>query len=141
MSGSLYTTDILRLATTIPHLGRLAHAQASAEKRSPTCGSRLIVDVTLSSDRRVAALGLEVNACALGQASANLMAASAIGRTAEELASARDDLSAFLSGQRDDPGDWPGLSVFLPARNYPARHAAIRLAFEAVAEAASAAQR
>ncbi|HVF94292.1 MAG TPA: iron-sulfur cluster assembly scaffold protein, partial [Sphingomonas sp.] len=35
--------------------------------------------------------------------------------------------------------DWPGIDVFTPALDYTARHASIRLAFEAAAEAAEAA--
>ena len=73
----------------------------------------------------------------LGQASASLMGAHAIGRSAAELAEARDALAAFLGGRRDDPGDWPGLAVLAAARNFPARHPSILLAFEAAAEAAA----
>jgi NifU-like protein involved in Fe-S cluster formation len=80
-----------------------------------------------------------VRACALGQASASLMGEHVLGRTPDELAAARDTLAAFLAGERDDAGDWPGLEIFLPARPHAARHASIRLAFEAVAEAAAAA--
>jgi NifU-like protein involved in Fe-S cluster formation len=78
-----------------------------------------------------------VRACALGQASASLMGAHAIGRSIAELEAARDALTGFLAGECDDPGDWPGLEVFLPARPHSARHPSIRLAFEAVAEAAA----
>lgn len=136
MSAPLYNSTILRLAASIPHASRLGDADASVEKRSPICGSRVTVDVRLDGDGRIAALGQEVRACALGQASASLMGAHAIGRSGAELAAARDALAAFLAGARDDPGDWPGLEIFRPARAYPARHASIRLAFEAVAEAA-----
>lgn len=136
MNAPLYNSTILRLAATIPHHSRLDHPQASVEKRSPVCGSRVTVDVSLDSDGRVAEIGQEVRACALGQASASLMAAEAIGRRVEELEHARDALTAFLAGERDDPGGWPGLDIFLPARPHKARHASIRLAFEAVAEAA-----
>lgn len=86
---------------------------------------------------RIAAIGQEVRACALGQASAALMGGHAVGRTVSELAVARDALTDFLAGHRDDPGDWPGLALFEPARPHKARHASIRLAFEAVAEAAT----
>ncbi len=136
MSAALYNSTILRLAASIPHDVRLPAAQATAEKRSPICGSRVTVDVALDAEGRVAALGQEVRACALGQASAALMGAHAIGRSADELDTARDALTAYLSGERDDPGDWPGLDIFLPARAYSARHPSIRLAFEAVADAA-----
>lgn len=141
MSAALYNTTILRLATSIPHQARLADADATVEKRSPVCGSRVTVDLRLGPDGRVAALGQEVRACALGQASASLMGAHAIGRSPAELAAARDALTAFLAGERDDPGDWPGLDIFIPARPHTARHGSIRLAFEAIAEAAEQAAR
>ena len=135
MSAALYNPTILRLAASIPHDARLADPQGSSEKRSPVCGSRVTVDVTLDDQGRISAIGQEVRACALGQASASLMGAHAIGRSAEELEAARDVITAFLAGARDDPGAWPGFDIFAPARDYPARHASIRLAFEAVAEA------
>jgi len=135
MSAPLYNKDILRLAASIPHHQRLAHPQASVEMRSPTCGSRVTADVRME-DGKLAALGLDVKACALGQASAALMAAQAIGMTANELAEARDKLTAYLAGQSDNLDFWPDLAVLAPARDYPARHASIRLGFEAIAEAA-----
>jgi NifU-like protein involved in Fe-S cluster formation len=141
MSAALYNASILRLAASIPHDARLPDAQGSAERRSPVCGSRVTVDVVLDKEGRIAALGQEVRACALGQASASLMGAHAIGRSAGELAEARDAIAAFLAKERDDPGDWPGLAIFGPARDYPARHPSIRLAFEAVAEAVAHARR
>lgn len=137
MAAALYNAEILRLATSIPHHERLAGAEASVEKRSPVCGSRVTVDVKLDEAGRVAALGQQVRACALGQASAALMGSGAIGHDAAELAEARDALAAFLAGERDDPGNWPGLEIFRPAIPHKARHASIRLAFEAVAEAAA----
>ena len=140
VTTTLYNRDILRLAASIPHLARLERAQGSAEKRSPVCGSRVAVDVVLDEEGRVAAIGQEVKACALGQASASLMATSAIGRDAEELAQARDALAGFLAGHRDDPGDWPGLDIFGDARRFTARHPSILLAFEAATEAAQAAR-
>ena len=135
MSAPLYNTDILRLAASIPHHQRLADPQASVEKRSATCGSRVTADVRMT-DGRIAQLGLDVKACALGQASAALMAAQAIGLTADELTDARDRLTAYLAGESEDLDFRPGLAVLAPARGYPARHASIRLGFEAIAEAA-----
>ena len=137
--SALYNKDILRLAASIPHHARLAEAQASVEKRSPTCGSRVTTDVRMEGGKLVE-LGLDVKACALGQASASLMAARAIGMTVAELEEARDRLTAYLAGDGDDLDFWPGLTVLAPARDYPARHASIRLSFEAVAEAARMAE-
>lgn len=138
--SNLYNRDILRLAASIPHQRRLAMPQASVEKRSALCGSRVAVDVELDREGRVTALGQEVRACALGQASAALLGANAIGRSDGELAAARDALAAYLAGSREDPGPWPGLAVFADARRFTARHASILLAFEAAAEAAAEAR-
>lgn len=139
MSAPLYNAAILRLASSIPHHERLPHAMASAEKRSPICGSRVTVDVVMGADGRVAEVGLLVRACALGQASASLLAAEIVGRTPEDLVAARDALTAWLAREGAEP-DWPGLAVFAPALDYTARHPSIRLAFEAAAEAALAAR-
>ena len=136
VSTPLYTRDILRLAASIPHLGLLGHAAARSERASALCGSRVTVTVAVDDAGRVSALGQEVKACALGQASAALMGRHAIGRSATELAAARDALADFLEGVSGDPGDWPGLDALAAARAYPARRASIMLPFEAVAEAA-----
>ena len=136
MSAALYNTTILRLAASIPHHARLSDPHGTSERRSPVCGSRVTVDVALGPDGRIVALGQEVRACALGQASAALMGEHALGRTPEELSAARDALARFLAGEQEDPGAWPGLDLFVPARPHSARHASIRLAFEAVSEAA-----
>lgn len=136
MNAPLYNNQILRLAASIPFHERLADPMASVEKRSPVCGSRVTVDVDLGADGRVSAIGMVVHACALGQASASLMGAHAVGRTLGELEAARDALTAWLAGERDVPPDWPGLDIFTPALPHSARHPSIRLGFEAVAEAA-----
>lgn len=136
MNAPLYNMEILRLAASVADRPRLEAPSATVERRSPTCGSRVIVDVMLDAEGRVAAFGQEVRACALGQASAVLMGQNVVGRTGQEIASAANELRAFLGGQRDDPGTWPGLDVFAPARPHSARHASILLAFDAAAEAA-----
>jgi NifU-like protein involved in Fe-S cluster formation len=140
VTAPLYTTEILRLAASAPYAERLAEPMATAEKRSPVCGSRVTVDVIADRDGRIAQLGMLVRACALGQASATLMARHALGKRPEELAAARDALVAWLGGTGETP-DWPSLNLFAPALPHRARHASIALAFEAVAEAAEAAAR
>lgn len=136
MSEPLYNREILRLAAALPHDGRLAAPDASAEKRSPVCGSRVTVDIRLGPDGRVAEVGLLVRACALGQASAALLNAHAIGCDSDDLAATRDALAGWLAGTGPAP-DWPGLAVLTPAIPHSARHPSIRLAFEAAAEAAA----
>lgn len=139
MNAPLYNTQILRLAASIPFHARLAQPMSSVEKRSPVCGSRVTVDVDLDDAGRVRGVGMEVRACALGQASASLMGAHVIGRSWEELARARDQLAAWLTGDRQELPDWPGFDALAAVLPHSARHASIRLAFEAVAEAAASA--
>lgn len=131
----VYTVEILRLAASIPHLGRMNEPQGRAEVRSPTCGSLVTVEVRLDEEQRVAALGQQVEACAFGQASAALMGAHAIGRNAAEVEKSLADLAAWLAGQRDDPGHWPGLDALYPARSRIGRHGAILLPFRALVSA------
>ena len=138
MSAPLYNAEILRLAATIPHHERLPEPMATAEKRSPICGSRVTIDVAVDDEGRVSEVGLLVRACALGQASSSLLASNILGRTPAELAATRYALTAWLAREGDAP-EWPGMDIFTPALDYTARHPSIRLAFEAAAEAADTA--
>lgn len=137
MTAPLYNMEILRLAASVADRPRLSNPDATAERRSPTCGSRVIVDLTLDSEGRVAGFGQEVRACALGQASAALLGQHIVGSDVHEITHAADALRAFLSNASEDAGTWPGLDVFAPARPHSARHASILLAFDAAAEAAA----
>jgi NifU-like protein involved in Fe-S cluster formation len=137
VTAPLYTTQILRLATAIPHAERLENPQASVRKVSPICGSRIDADADLGADGRVLRYGQEVRACALGQASAAILGGAVIGKTADELAAARDALADFLKGRSDTPGDWPGIEILVPARPHKGRHGSILLAFDAAAAVAS----
>ncbi len=139
MSLELYTPEISALAIGNPFPDRLADATGSAERRSPVCGSRVTVDVRLGEDGRIAAVGTQVRACLLGQASSTLMAQHVVGRSVEEIIVARDEVTTWLAGTGDVP-DWPGMALFTPGLKLTARHASIRLAFEAAAEAAEQAR-
>lgn len=139
MTTQLYTLDVLRLATSTANFRPLENPQASVEKRSPTCGSRVRIDVIVDAQGRVTEVGAQLQACALGQASTALMAEHAKGHSGAEIGAARDALRAYLTGGAELSSDWPGLEIFAAARKHPGRHAAILLAFEAAAEAATAA--
>lgn len=136
MSSALYSIDILRLAAATAEWPRLAAPGASAERRSTTCGSRMVVDLSLSGDGRVVGYGHDVHACALGQAAATLFARHAVGRSAADLELIVRELAHWLAETGSPPPDWPGISVLEPARSHPARHSAIRLPFETAAAAA-----
>lgn len=137
MAEALYNTHILRLAASIPHQVRLEAPHASVQRVSPICGSRITVDLDLGADGRVARFGQEVRACALGQASAAILGAQVLGKTPLELAAARDGLAAYLKGEAETPGDWPGIEALMPARPHKGRHGSILLAFQTAADAAA----
>ena len=135
MIDDLYTAKILKAAANMPRAGRLAHPDASAEKISKLCGSRVVVDVTLK-DGRIADYAQEVKACALGQAAAAIMGEHAIGATIEEIEGAREALRAMLkTGGPPPEGRFADLAMLAPVKEYPPRHASTMLAFEATAEA------
>ena len=133
MTDQLYNTAILRLAANIPHSGRLGNAAGSATRVSPVCGSRVIADVDVDAAGRIAALGQEVRACALGQASAALFGQHALGLTRPALEDAADTLAALLKGQHDEAslGAWPDMAIFLPAVPHRSRHGSILLPWQA----------
>lgn len=139
MASPLYTPEILRLATSVPHLGQLEDPHGQETRRAPICGSRISVDLRLDADACVTAFAQRINACALGQASACLLGQHIIGCSADALANCAADLKRWLEGHAALP-HWPGLAVFEAARAHPARHGAICLPFDAAAAAARAAQ-
>jgi len=137
---ALYSDRILGLAANMPRAGRLARPDASAERVSKLCGSRVTVDVMVE-DGRVADFAQDVKACALGQASAAVLGAHVIGASVAELQLARDQLHAMLKAEGSAPqGRFADLAVLEPVKDYPARHASTLLAFEAVLAAARDAQ-
>lgn len=135
MNAPLYTTEILRLASSLAGPRALGSADRKAVLRSPTCGSSIVTEVMLSRDGRVAAVSQEVRACAFGQASAALVERAGVGRSASEVETALGELTDWLGGRREDPGAWPGLAALAPARSKTARHGAILLPFRALAQA------
>ena len=75
-------------------------------------------------------VALRSQACAIGQAAAAIFARAAPGRSAEDIRAADEALTTWLAGEGGLP-DWPGLETIAAARDYPARHGAIRLAWQA----------
>jgi len=137
----LYSARILALAADIPLLDRLGAPDATVKRRSPLCGSTVTVDVCVT-DGVITGFGQDVKACALGQASASVVASSVIGATRAQIETARDQLKLMLKDDGPIPdAPFDGLEVLIPAREYKNRHASILLTLEATAEAmAKAAQ-
>ena len=132
---NLYSGRILELATNILLTERLETPDASVKRRSPLCGSTVTVDVKVE-DGKIVAFGQDVKACALGQASASVVAAQIVGQSHETVTRARDQLKAMLKDNGPVPdAPFDGLEVLIPARDFKNRHASIMLALEATTEA------
>jgi NifU-like protein involved in Fe-S cluster formation len=135
MAKVLYTPDILALAVSLADWPMADDLPHQAEMRSQSCGSVVRVGLALDADGKVSRLGVRAQACALGQASAALLAEHANGQVRGALVDARDALAAFLAGERTDPGDWPGIDHLASALPYPARHGSILLPWRAIVAA------
>lgn len=133
MLSELYSERILAAAGAIPPARRLTAPDASAVKVSKICGSEVAVDIVLK-DGVVADFGMEARACALGQASASIVARNIVGATPAELFALRAAMRAMLKEQGPPPsGDrWRELESLIAIRDYPQRHASTLLVFDAV---------
>lgn len=133
--NDLYSARILEIAGNAKPAPRLAAPDGTARKVSRVCGSAIAVDVALQ-DGTVAGYGADVNACALGQTSAAIVAARIVGSTPEELRALRERMTGMLkSGGPPPEGKWDELKYLEPVRGYPARHASTLLVFDAVVAA------
>ncbi len=140
MDSALYNRDILRLATSLVAGDHIADPDGSAEVRSPLCGSRIQADVVMDAEGKLRDLALRANACALGQASTAILAQNAVGTALTEIAKLRDGVAQALQRAGDMPSCWPELALLAAACDYPSRHAAILLPYDAILAAAAQAK-
>jgi NifU-like protein involved in Fe-S cluster formation len=136
MQDEVYNKRIIELAGTIPRIGRLADADASATALSKLCGSTVTIDLKMEGDT-VTDFAHEVKACALGQASSSIMARNIVGSKSSELRALREGVRKMLKENGSPPanGKWADIAVLEPVRDYKARHASTLLTFDAVVDA------
>ena len=132
----LYSPQVLALATRLAAFPLDPALDHRAEMRSRTCGSVVTMGLALDEAGTIAGIGMQVSACAIGQASAAVLADAASGRDAGAIAAVLAGLEAWLAGEAPLP-DWPGLVMLAPVREHPARHAALLLPWKAASKALS----
>ena len=138
---ALYSNQILALAADIPHAELIEKPMAQVRKRAPLCGSNVAVSLDFDGER-ITRFGQDVKACALGQASASILGAAAIGASEAQIITARDQLLALLKGDGATPSaPFEKYEILRPARGYKNRHASIMLALEATLEAIAQAKK
>jgi NifU-like protein involved in Fe-S cluster formation len=135
MIDDIYNKDVLRLAANIGGLDTLVNPDATASLRSPLCGSSIEIAITTKDDV-ITGYSHSIKACALGQASAAVMATAAIGKTKNDIQIIRDQVEAMLIENAEPPeGDWASLAALAPAKDAKPRHGAILLPFDVVLKA------
>lgn len=127
---ALYTPEVLGLATSLAEFPWDESLPFKGGARSKSCGSTISLGLSTDSNGRIAKVGLKSQACAIGQAAAAIFALAAPGFSPGEIRKARLDIENWLAG-RDEMPEWPGLETIAPAREFPARHGAIMLAWQA----------
>lgn len=132
----LYSPAVLALATGLAVFPLTDDLPLRAEARARTCGSTIALGLALAPSGMIARVGMQVQACAIGQASAALLAQAAPGRSPETLNQTLAGLEAWLAGTGALP-DWPDLALIAPARDHPARHGALLLPWTAACKALS----
>lgn len=140
MTDELYNDKVIALAGNIPRIGALDSPDTTARKASKLCGSWLEIDLAFE-DGAVSDCALRLQACALGQAAASILARNIVGASPDEILKARDALKAMLkSGGEPPAGRFAELALLKSVAEYPARHDSTMLAFSAAAEAAQSAR-
>jgi NifU-like protein involved in Fe-S cluster formation len=130
----IYNSKILEFAGNISRAGTLPDAEATSEKHSKLCGSRVRVYIKTEGGK-VSDFAHEVKACALGQASSSVMALHVVGASIEEVRQARRDMLAMLTAGGEGPtGRFEDMRYLKPVKDYKARHASTMLTFEAVVD-------
>ncbi len=135
--AKLYSPALLGLATGLAQFPLTDDLPLRAEARSRSCGSVIALGLALREDGGIERIGMKVSACAIGQASAALLAQGSSEASPAQLRDTADALAAWLAGEGDLPTIWPGLDPLAPARDHPGRHGALLLPWKAACEALS----
>jgi nitrogen fixation NifU-like protein len=84
MSDALYREIILEEYKHPKNKGRLEHATCSCEKKNPSCGDEITVDLQIE-EGKIVAVGFDGIGCAISQASASLFTEHIKGLTVAEV--------------------------------------------------------
>ncbi|MEZ0132174.1 MULTISPECIES: iron-sulfur cluster assembly scaffold protein [Novosphingobium] len=132
----LYTPDVLALAIELARHPLTDDLPLRGEARSRSCGSTIALGLAFDDAGAIARVGLRSHACAIGQASAAIFARNAPGASVKDILATRAAVVAWLAGEGALP-QWPGFAAISAARDYPARHGAVLLPWDAAVEAIS----
>lgn len=132
----LYTPELLGLAVRLADYPYNAAFEWKGSARSPSCGSTVELGLSLDGAGRIAEVGMQVHACAIGQAAAAIFADAAQGRSAPDIAQTLGAMKQWLETGGQAP-DWPAIQMIAAARAFPGRHGAMLLPWQAALQALS----
>lgn len=133
-SSKLYTPDLLALSVELAQYPLDESAPLQGSARSKTCGSEVLMSAHPQEPNAMRQVGMQVTACAVGQASAAIFAAEVPGLSRDQIAATQTALEQWLHG--DNSSDiLPRLERLEAARAFPARHGAILLPWRAALDA------
>lgn len=126
----LYTSEVLELATGLAQFPWNEDFPLKGGARSKSCGSTIALALSTDVQGRIEGIGMKAHACAIGQAACAIFARAAKGQSGAQIHAAGQAIESWLAGAGEMP-EWPGLDAIAAARDYPARHGAILLAWKA----------
>jgi nitrogen fixation NifU-like protein len=135
MSDDIYQEKIVALAKAKTGAGKLVAPTRTARRDNPLCGDRVIIDVTLDGQGRIAEMGHQVRGCLLCQASASALSSLAIGKDAVGIAEIRHDAERAM-GREDGEAHEP-YAAFAPVAAHKSRQECVLLPLEALKDALS----
>ena len=133
MSDQLYQERIVALAKSKTGAGKLTAPTKSARRDNPLCGDRVIIDVRLDGEGRIAEIAHQVRGCLLCQASAAALASVAVGRDRAGIAEIRHDAERALGREAGEAGE--PFAAFAPVKDHKSRQECVLLPFEALRDA------
>ena len=139
-ANPLYHDIILEHYEYPRNKGLLTDADATSRGDNPTCGDDLFVSVKVGCEK-CPEVGWDGHACAIGEASASMMAEVVEGKGSDEARRWIQTVRGLLTGKVDAPHTELGdLEALEGIRNYPVRIKCALLAWEALDEALTLAE-
>lgn len=135
MSDQLYQEKIVALAKAKTGAGKLEAPTKTARRDNPLCGDRVIIDVKMGADGKIAEIGHQVRGCLLCQASASALASVAVGKDRAGIETLRHDADRALGREAGEPH--APFDVFVPVRDHKSRQECVLLPLEALKDALS----
>lgn len=128
--SELYNKEILRWTTRLTARTSLDEPHATSVQTSRICGSRLTISVCFRGGL-ISDFAQEVKACALGQASAAIVANGIIGMDRVAFNALRQQFVRMLdTGEADFEPTWSDLALLAPVYEHSARRGSVMLPFD-----------